>query len=236
MVALKLKAAISAFALSAALAVTDTFTQSNGDLTGNWECLQECATLWQVTSGEVKPGVSYATSGEGGTVIARTEGSGFPEAQYSQVQMKNPADTGDHSEMGPCVRVNVAGDDGVCIMIHPAGFAQVKRLQGTSFTDIDICASTQTADTYYTWRITIAADETYTISRDGSTLTDCSNTATGVGDGRPGIGGETGDSSMFPTFDNFESTDPNAGGGGVPPGIFNNPRRGGGGQIKLVRR
>lgn len=214
----------ASIAASAALAETDDFA-GTGALGAGWETL--IGTAPARSSDELVYADNFSNS-----VIRRT-GAAYPNDQEATVDYKHPADTGDQSEGGPCVRVGDTGETGYCVSVYAPGtnFAQIKKLTTAGeWVDLDSgggpCAATQTADAYDTWRIVVSGTS-LTLHKDGVQLTGCNGTDDDVASGKPGLHVDIAD--IFPTMDNFSGTDA-AGGGGASPlkAIINTPIRGGG--------
>ncbi|MEO8678138.1 MAG: hypothetical protein ABI665_03775 [Vicinamibacterales bacterium] len=183
----------------------DTFDRVGPDPGASWETV--AGSAWVIASSlYLKPSSTYAYTG------IRAVGT-FPSDQYAEAVIRMPSGAGDSSYAGVAVRMGPSGD---CykVRVLPTAIAVYKHLSGVDVYLADVAAALA-LDTDYTIRITVAGI-TLTVRLNAAlvlTATDVS-----LSEGNPGFHALTGQTSLFPRFDNFESTSPGVidPGGGQP--------------------
>lgn len=184
------------------MAFTDNFNR--GSLGANWETVE--GTAWVTASSlYLKPGGTYAHS------TVRVVGT-FPNDQYSEVWTEVNSGAGDISlHHGPAARVGAGGD---CYYVYFT-LTQVllyKRISGTSTLVLEgSIYSALAADTFHKVKLVVTGTSMEIFVNDVSKLTTTDGSITA---GNPGCHALTGQSSLIPRFDDFNSTDVGGGGGG----------------------
>lgn len=186
------------------MAITDSFTGTDGAALGSgWE-LAEGTLAWEINSNKARPRDNYAYS-----FMVRTEAS-FPDDQYAECLCGYF--TGDsYSRTGPGVRIS--GSSGYYLIIADTSLGLYRRNAGT-FTEITTVSITHTKDVPEVFRLT--ATGTGLVATQGG-VERINTTYSGTGaltSGKPGMLGLR--QSQYPTCDDFACTDASGAAAGQP--------------------
>lgn len=189
------------------MAFTDNFNRAS--LGANWDTVE--GTDWVTsTSTVMKPGAQYVYT----TVMVVGT---FPNDQYAEVWTETPVGSGDFTQCGPAVRVGATGDC-YAARLTSTQITLYKRVSGTSSylndTPYDVVPGT-----LYKVRLTVSGTSLQVFVNGISMFT---NTDADLSTGNPGCHALTGQTSLLPRFDDFESTEVVSVGGGSSIPVFDN--------------
>lgn len=182
--------------------ITDNFNRVDGGLGSGWETT--AGTAWTISSNAAKPVSQYTT-----TTVRRTET--FSNDHYAQVRTEAATGVGDITYGAVAVRVGATGD-GYLARLYPGELSLYKRVGGanTYLSDAPVTAS---GNTLYTLKLDVSGT-TITAYFEGVQKIQVTDSA--ISSGNPGLGAFTGQTSLFPRFDDFECSAASGGGGGNP--------------------